>query len=541
MKNISIAHRIIAMISLSILALIVIGLVGLSAADKGTQTVKKINDDSLASIRTLSEARQIFMQYRINILFHILSTDEKDMQGIEKDIHTSETDLLKKLKDYENLLSNDEDRKLLEAEQKDLKIYIDLINNEVLPKSRANENEAARDLMLKTARPLGRQVQTELDNHSSFNERMASSYIEEENASAARAKVISISTIAFAVIAIGALGFFLLTSIRRSLNQIQTMVSRVENELDFTVRVTVSKKDEIGLTTLALNRLLDKLQGNLKTISESAYSVASAAGLLSTTSNQVATASTQQSSSASDMAATVEEMTVSINHVADRAQEANRLSSESGQLAISGEKIIGQTVRDIQDIAVTVHAAADLIRGLEQHSQEISNVVAVIKEVADQTNLLALNAAIEAARAGEQGRGFAVVADEVRKLAERTAVSTTEIATTIEQMRTTAGNAVGSMQGVVNKVTKGVESAQEADGAIRQIGESSRTAVKMVEEITEAIREQGAATNNIATQVERIAQMSEESSAAAENSSQSAQDLDQLAVEMQKIVSAYKL
>ena len=541
MKNISIAHRIIAMISLSILALIVIGLVGLSAADKGTQTVKKINDDSLASIRTLNTARQIFMQYRINILFHILSTDEKDMQGIEKDIHTSETDLLKKLKDYENLLSNDEDRKMLEAEQKDLKTYIDLINNEVLPKSRANENEAARDLMLKTARPLGRQVQTELDNHSSFNERMASSYIEEENASAARAKVISISTIAFAVIAIGALGFFLLTSIRRSLNQIQTMVSRVENELDFTVRVTVSKKDEIGLTTLALNRLLDKLQGNLKTISESAYSVASAAGLLSTTSNQVATASTQQSSSASDMAATVEEMTVSINHVADRAQEANRLSSESGQLAISGEKIIGQTVRDIQDIAVTVHAAADLIRGLEQHSQEISNVVAVIKEVADQTNLLALNAAIEAARAGEQGRGFAVVADEVRKLAERTAVSTTEIATTIEQMRTTAGNAVGSMQGVVNKVTKGVESAQEADGAIRQIGESSRTAVKMVEEITEAIREQGAATNNIATQVERIAQMSEESSAAAENSSQSAQDLDQLAVEMQKIVSAYRL
>ena len=541
MKNISIAHRIIAMISLSILALIVIGLVGLSAADKGTQTVKKINDDSLASIRTLNTARQIFMQYRINILFHILTTDEKDMQGVEKDIHTSETDLLKKLKDYENLLSNDEDRKLLEAEQKDLKIYIDLINNEVLPKSRANENEAARDLMLKTARPLGRQVQTELDNHSSFNERMASSYIEEENASAARAKVISISTIAFAVIAIGALGFFLLTSIRRSLNQIQTMVSRVENELDFTVRVTVSKKDEIGLTTLGLNRLLDKLQGNLKTISESAYSVASAAGLLSTTSNQVATASTQQSSSASDMAATVEEMTVSINHVADRAQEANRLSSESGQLAISGEKIIGQTVRDIQDIAVTVHAAADLIRGLEQHSQEISNVVAVIKEVADQTNLLALNAAIEAARAGEQGRGFAVVADEVRKLAERTAVSTTEIATTIEQMRTTAGNAVGSMQGVVNKVTKGVESAQEADGAIRQIGESSRTAVKMVEEITEAIREQGAATNNIATQVERIAQMSEESSAAAENSSQSAQDLDQLAVEMQKIVSAYRL
>jgi len=262
---------------------------------------------------------------------------------------------------------------------------------------------------------------------------------------------------------------------------------------------------------------------------------------MSTTSNQVATASHHQSESASDMAATVEEMTVSINHVGDRAQEANRLSSESGQLAISGEKVISQTVSDIQDIAATVHEAAELIHGLERHSQEISNVVAVIREVADQTNLLALNAAIEAARAGEQGRGFAVVADEVRKLAERTAVSTQEISRTINTIRTGASNAVTSMQGVVSKVTKGVESAQEANEAIRQIGEGSRNAVGMVEEITSAIREQATATNNIAMQVERIAQMSEESSAAAGNSAETAQDLDRLATDMQRIVSTYRL
>ena len=347
--------------------------------------------------------------------------------------------------------------------------------------------------------------------------------------------------IIIAVLTICTFGYFLVTNIRQSLNQIQDMVRRVESNLDFTVRVDVRKQDEIGQTTLALNRLLDKLQGNLKTIAESAKSVASASNLMSTTSTEVATASHQQSSSASDMAATVEEMTVSINHVGERALEANRLSSESGELAVKGEQVIGETVADIQAIADTVNAAANLIRGLEQHSQEISNVVSVIKEVADQTNLLALNAAIEAARAGEQGRGFAVVADEVRKLAERTSSSTQEIANTIVTMRNSAGDAVASIETVVEKVNQGVITAQEANNAIRQIGESSRAAVAMVEEITSAIREQGSATNNIAIQVEKIAQMSEESSAAAGHSADAAKDLDRLATGMQQIVNTYKL
>ena len=168
-------------------------------------------------------------------------------------------------------------------------------------------------------------------------------------------------------------------------------------------------------------------------------------------------------------------------------------------------------------------------------------MVAVIKEVADQTNLLALTAAIEAARAGEQGRGFAVVADEVRKLAERTAISTTEISSTIHTMRTGASDAVASMEGVVNMVSKGVESAQQANESIRSIGEGSRKAVAMVDEIASAIREQAAAMNNIAVQVERIAQMSEESSTAARHSAETAQTLDQVASNLQKIVSTYKL
>ena len=541
MKNLTISKRLVMMIACAIVALIAVGAVGLVAAIDAEHGVTTIRDDSLASIKILGNVRNEFQRSRVNIYAHALALDDSAKDEVEKSVKTIEAKIAAGLKDYEKSLSNDEDKRLLEEEKSQLATFSKIVWEKIFPASRKNQPDTTLALLRSELRPIAAKLGEDFDKHVAFNEKMATDYSDKVVASVSRAIKVTVAVIVVVALVFAAFGYLMLNAIRGALNDIRDGVGRVESDLDFTLRVDVKRNDEIGVTAQALNRLLDKLQANFKTIMAHTETVAHSASQMATTSNQVATASHQQSEAASSMAATVEEMTVSINHVGDRSQEADRISSESGTLASSGEAVINRTVGDINQIATTVNQAAERIRELVDNSQQVANVVAVIREVADQTNLLALNAAIEAARAGEQGRGFAVVADEVRKLAERTSASTQEIASTIEAMRTGAGEAADSMANVVKEVEQGVGSAREASQAINQIGEGSRNTVAIVEEIAAAIREQGSAMTSIAQQVERIAQMSEESSAAAGNSAQVAKDLDGLACEMKEIVGAYRI
>ncbi|XHY62971.1 methyl-accepting chemotaxis protein [Pseudomonas danubii] len=305
--------------------------------------------------------------------------------------------------------------------------------------------------------------------------------------------------------------------------------------------ISATGRDEVSNLLQAFAAMQERLRTMISQIKQGADQLVSASQSISSASLQLSASAQEQSHSASSMAATVEELTVSINHVADNAGDAHALSSESGRQSEEGGSVIQDTLGSMRLIAETVQASATQIGELGQHAEQISSIVSVIKGIAEQTNLLALNAAIEAARAGEQGRGFAVVADEVRLLAQRTANSTQEITEMVGKIQLGTREAVSSMDVGVNQVKNGVELAQQAGEAIVNIRTSSGNVVRVVDQISLALREQTAASQDVARNVERIAQMSQQNSQAVEETTETARSLQQLAQNLEQQVNVFHL
>ncbi len=349
-----------------------------------------------------------------------------------------------------------------------------------------------------------------------------------------------------AVVAILAMLAISVAIARNLLNQlggepaaVVNMAERIANG-DLTETIAVAANDRSSLVAAFI-----KMQAGLRTMvgasQNSARELSRAAVELKSAAAQAATASDAQSEAASGMAASVEETSVSIDQVRDSAKEARTMADEAGAASRGGGKVIRDAADEMGQVAVAVNTAADTIRELENYSKEISAVVNVIREVADQTNLLALNAAIEAARAGEQGRGFAVVADEVRKLAERTTESTHTIATVIEKVQAGARKAAQEMESGVGRVKGGVDLAKQAGNSVGGIQSATDRVTGAVVDIGNALNEQAVAVQEIARGLERIANMAEENSASVRQTTAAADRLQALAADLETSVARFKV
>jgi len=322
-----------------------------------------------------------------------------------------------------------------------------------------------------------------------------------------------------------------------------TNISRdiAEGEGDLTKRVPTNGKDEIAELGKWFNVFIEKLQGMIAKVAHVTDKVASASVELSATAEQMSKGAEGLTTRTAQTATAVEEMNATVAEVAQNSGKAAGMAQETAQTAKSGRDVVTETITGMQHISDAVTQSASIIAALGKSSDQIGEIVRVIEDIADQTNLLALNAAIEAARAGEQGRGFAVVADEVRKLAERTTKATKEIGDMIRQIQHDTKGAVASMEDGTQKVASGVNLVNKTGEALAKIAEMVTQTSDMIRQIAVAAEEQSVATQHIASDLENVAKVSKESAGGATESAKASHDLSLLASELQSIVGSFKI
>ena len=340
--------------------------------------------------------------------------------------------------------------------------------------------------------------------------------------------------------------FFLWRTYKALLDLVGTSVSQLRSDLnhlaegDFSQPIKVpagAKESLIGL----LATMQGTLKGIIAQVSHSSEELSGSADSIAQIAEQTAQFATSQQTSTQTMAAAIEELVVSISHLSDNATHADELSKVSANTLAEGSGVIKQTLDSIQSISDTVSNAASSIADLNSHTQQISEIIEVIRGIADQTNLLALNAAIEAARAGEQGRGFAVVADEVRNLASRSAASTQQITGMIGKIQSGADASIRSMENTVNNVSRGVSLASQTGEAIASIQNHAANLTGLMGEISHTLREQSTAANEVVSTVGNITSLSEQSGDAARHVSQEAAKLKQLSRLLRQEMAHFKL
>ncbi|MDR3626350.1 MAG: methyl-accepting chemotaxis protein, partial [Ignavibacteriaceae bacterium] len=310
---------------------------------------------------------------------------------------------------------------------------------------------------------------------------------------------------------------------------------------DLTARMTGDYKGHFAAVKQSVNKLAESFNNALLDVSDAAYATASAANEISSSTEEMSAGALEQSSQTTEVATAVGEMTKTILETSRNSSSASEAAKKSGAIAHEGGRVVEETIEGMNRIADVVNKSAETVQALGKSSDEIGEITQVIEDIADQTNLLALNAAIEAARAGEQGRGFAVVADEVRKLAERTTKATKEIAAMIKHIQKDTEGAVISMQLGTTEVEKGKYLADKAGKSLKQIIQGAEEVADIAVQVAAASEQQSSAAEQISKNIEAINNVAQESASGIQQVARASEDLSKLTVNLQDLISKFKI
>jgi methyl-accepting chemotaxis protein len=502
---------------------------------------KNFNDLLNARLPQMNRVALINQTASINALFLSEAMMIEDAETVRAQLATLASSQKTNTENFEKLkasLSSEKEKALFQTVLSRRAPYSSTRNQVVASLAEGRKDGALK--ALKELRPLREAYQSALGDLESYilQETKLDGSAAGNGAKTAQIAIIVLMIVSMLITAL--VTYWIVTSITRPLNAAVETADRIA-ERDLTVQVSGVDGTETGRLMGAMGNMVQNLRDIVSQTTEISASIASSSTQLHATSEAIATGAEQVACQTQTVATASEQMSATSNDIAINCHAAARSSQQASSAAETGAQVVAQTVEVMNRIAERVNATSKTVESLGARSDQIGAIVGTIEDIADQTNLLALNAAIEAARAGEQGRGFAVVADEVRALAERTTKATREISEMIKAIQSETKGAVGAMEEGVREVQQGTEEAARSGSALQEILDQINAVSLQVNQIATAAEEQTATISEITGNINQISDIVQRSAQGSQDSSIAAAQLASLSDDLSTLVTQFKL
>ncbi len=541
LNKLSIKAKLFSSSLLAVLIIFVLGGMNVYSIGQGTSALAEVYEHNVQPLTLLQEMDSVLKEVRFRMV--AVPLEQMSIKGSRDQLKEARAKVPSIWAEFKNKLGArklpENDAALVEKIEKQL-TTLDAFFEKLDGIYASNDKDALLAPLQEEWPMINRNLLKPINELIPAQEAEVKKTYEKNQALGIKLTTLSLAVMAVSMLVLLAFTFRLVFVINRNIGTLNQALQKLAGG-DLSVQARIAQQDELGTMADSINQTIAQLRGIIDGVKIAADQLAGSSSSLSRETESVSRRADTQADRVMQISAAMEQMSVSVAEISSGAGEVANASTQTQAIARDGTENMAQSLEATRRIVETVESSSNVITELSQSILKISEITHVIKEIADQTNLLALNAAIEAARAGEQGRGFAVVADEVRKLAERTALSTADITGMVESIRGKAATSVSSMETVKREVESGASYSNSTSKTLNDIAEAALRVTELAKQIASATREQTTVSEETASNMEEISSITEENTASIHQVGKSADEMALTASELQRLVGKFKL